>query len=64
MSKLVASLWVGWNVELPEDVDPEEDIKDEELFEQVIVDEFGLETREDVLNYDVNVEREVVSDDS
>ena len=58
--RLEASVEAEWVAELPDDIDPETDLRSESEMEQLIADEIGVSHRQEVVDWDINCKSNVV----
>ena len=61
--RLDVSLTATWTAEIPSDIDPESDLSSEEEVEQDIRSMLGLSRREEIVEWDLNIESEVTTDE-
>jgi len=61
--RLEMSVNASWTAELPSDIDPENDLYSDEEMEERLAKEIGLPQREEVVEWDVNIQTEVTTDE-
>jgi len=61
--RLDVSLTASWVAQLPSDIDPESDLHSNEEMEDRLAEEIGLSLREEVVEWEVNIESEVTTDE-
>jgi len=61
--RLEVSVNASWTAELPSDIDPENDIHSDAEMEERLAKEIGLSQREEVVEWDVNCQSEVITDE-
>lgn len=61
--QLTVWLEASWTAELPDDIHPEVDLRSDEEMKDLIAEEIGVERREEVIEWEIDVESEVTSDD-
>lgn len=59
------NVWLeaSWTAELPADIDPEKDLRSDEEMKERIAEEIGVERREEVIQWKIDVESEVTNDE-
>lgn len=61
--RLEVSVTASWTTEIPADIDPENDIHSDAEMEERLAKEIGLSQREEVVEWDVNIQTEVTTDE-
>jgi len=61
--RLEVSVTASWTAEIPADVDPENDLYSEEDMAARFAEQIGLPQREEVVEWDVNIQTEVTTDE-
>jgi len=61
--RLEVSLNASWEAVLPSDIDPESDLYSDEEMEERLAEEIGLSLRDEVVEWEVNIQSEVSADE-
>jgi hypothetical protein len=61
--RLEVSVSASWTAELPADIDPEKDLYSDEEMAERLAKEIGLPQREEVVEWEVNCQSEVLDDE-
>jgi hypothetical protein len=61
--RLEVSVNASWTAEIPADIDPENDLYSDGEMEERLAEEIGLSQREEVVEWEVNCQSEVTTDE-
>jgi hypothetical protein len=61
--RLEVSLNASWVAQLPSDIDPESDLHSEEEMEDRLAEEIGLSLRDEVVEWEVDIQSDVSVDE-